>query len=106
MKTRENRVRISDIAEELGLSTATVSNVIHGKMKKMSVAGFDDSLLARQIQPRLTTIGQDYAGRARLTMELLEKLHRREQLQLTYQLPLTLAVRESTGENHCKSVSY
>lgn len=30
------RVRISDIAEELGLSTATVSNVIHGKTKKVS----------------------------------------------------------------------
>ena len=30
------RVRIIDIAEELGLSTATVSNVIHGKTNKMS----------------------------------------------------------------------
>ena len=30
------RVRIADIAEELGLSTATVSNVIHGKTKKIS----------------------------------------------------------------------
>lgn len=30
------RVRISDIAEELGLSTATVSNVLHGKTKKIS----------------------------------------------------------------------
>jgi len=30
------RVRISDIAQELGLSTATVSNVIHGKTKKVS----------------------------------------------------------------------
>lgn len=30
------RVRIVDIAEELGLSTATVSNVIHGKTKKTS----------------------------------------------------------------------
>lgn len=30
------RIRISDIAEELGLSTATVSNVIHGKTKKIS----------------------------------------------------------------------
>ena len=30
------RVRIQDIAEELGLSTATVSNVIHGKTKKIS----------------------------------------------------------------------
>lgn len=32
----EHRVRIRDIAEELGLSTATVSNVIHGKTKKLS----------------------------------------------------------------------
>lgn len=32
----DQRVRISDIAEELGLSTATVSNVIHGKTKKIS----------------------------------------------------------------------
>lgn len=32
----EPRVRIKDIAEELGLSTATVSNVIHGKTKKIS----------------------------------------------------------------------
>ena len=32
----ERRVRISDIAEELGLSTATVSNVLHGKTKKLS----------------------------------------------------------------------
>ncbi|MDE7063324.1 MAG: LacI family transcriptional regulator [Lachnospiraceae bacterium] len=32
-----NRVRIADIAEELGLSTATVSNVIHGKTNKVSV---------------------------------------------------------------------
>jgi len=30
------RVRISDIAEELGVSTATVSNVLHGKTKKIS----------------------------------------------------------------------
>lgn len=32
----EERVRIVDIAEELGLSTATISNVIHGKTKKIS----------------------------------------------------------------------
>lgn len=32
----KQRVRICDIAEELGLSTATVSNVIHGKTKKVS----------------------------------------------------------------------
>lgn len=32
----KQRVRIRDIAEELGLSTATVSNVIHGKTHKVS----------------------------------------------------------------------
>lgn len=32
----EGRVRIADLAEELGVSTATVSNVIHGKTKKIS----------------------------------------------------------------------
>ena len=29
-------MRISDIAEELGLSTTTVSNVIYGKIRKLS----------------------------------------------------------------------
>ena len=33
---QEKRIRIVDIAERLGLSTATVSNVIHGKTSKMS----------------------------------------------------------------------
>ncbi len=32
----EGKVRIVDIANELGVSTATVSNVIHGKTKKIS----------------------------------------------------------------------
>lgn len=32
----DRRIRICDIAEELGLSTATVSNVIHGKTNKVS----------------------------------------------------------------------
>ena len=32
----EGKVRIIDIAQELGVSTATVSNVIHGKTKKIS----------------------------------------------------------------------
>ena len=30
----QNRVRIVDVADSLGLSTATVSKVIHGKTKR------------------------------------------------------------------------
>ena len=36
MYMKNGRIRIVDIAEELGVSTATVSNVIHGKTKKIS----------------------------------------------------------------------
>lgn len=36
MDEKTERVRIVDIADELGVSTATVSNVIHGKTKKIS----------------------------------------------------------------------
>lgn len=32
----QDRVRIVDVADALGLSTATVSKVIHGKTKKIS----------------------------------------------------------------------
>lgn len=32
----QNRVRIVDVADSLGLSTATVSKVIHGKTEKIS----------------------------------------------------------------------
>lgn len=35
-RMEQERVRIADIARELGLSTATVSNVLHGKTKKVS----------------------------------------------------------------------
>lgn len=47
----EQRVRISDIAQELGLSTATVSNVIHGKAGKVSDA------TARRVQALLEEKG-------------------------------------------------
>ena len=80
------RVRICDIAEELGLSTATVSNVIHGKTGKVSaetaervtalleereyipsmagirvpedisVTGFDDTPICEMLRPALTTV--------------------------------------------------
>lgn len=45
------RVRIKDIAEELGVSTATVSNVIHGKTKKIS------EKTVKRVQEALETSG-------------------------------------------------
>ena len=33
---QNDRITIKDIADELGVSTATVSNVIHGKTRKIS----------------------------------------------------------------------
>ena len=53
------RTRIADIAEELGLSTATVSNVIHGKTKKTSgetVKRVQELLEKRQYIPNMAGI--------------------------------------------------
>lgn len=47
----ENKVRIIDIAEELGVSTATVSNVIHGKTGKISAG------TVRRVQEKLEERG-------------------------------------------------
>lgn len=47
----ENKVRIVDVADALGLSTATVSNVIHGKTKKISDGN------VRRVQEKLREMG-------------------------------------------------
>lgn len=55
----EQRVRIRDIAQELGLSTATVSNVIHGKTQKVSdetVKRVQELLERRQYIPNMAGI--------------------------------------------------
>ena len=55
----EERVRIADIADELGLSSATVSNVIHGKTKKISdetVKRVQELLEKRQYIPSMAAI--------------------------------------------------
>lgn len=55
----KERVRIVDIAEELGVSTATVSNVIHGKTKKISdrtVKRVQELLEERQYIPSMAGI--------------------------------------------------
>ena len=53
------RIRIVDIADELGVSTATVSNVIHGKTKKISdetVKRVQELLEKRQYIPSMAGI--------------------------------------------------
>lgn len=58
-EARETRVRIRDIAEELGLSTATVSNVIHGKTNKVSdetIRRVQELLEKRQYIPSMAGI--------------------------------------------------
>lgn len=47
----EHRITIKDIAEQLGLSTATVSNVIHGKTQKIS------ERTVKKVQQTLETSG-------------------------------------------------
>ena len=66
----EQRVRIQDIAEELGVSTATVSNVIHGKTGRVS----DETV--------------------RRVTALLEE---RQYIPSEILLPVSLVVRGSTG---------
>ena len=56
---KNERVRIADIAEELGLSTATVSNVLHGKTKKISdetVKRVQELLEKREYMPGMADI--------------------------------------------------
>ena len=57
----QNRVRIADIADALGLSTATVSNVIHGKTQK--IFAFSDCPIHR--------CGQRAEGLMRLNVSLI-----------------------------------
>ena len=47
----KKKIRIIDIADELGVSTATVSNVIYGKTKKISDA------TVRRVQEKLVERG-------------------------------------------------
>lgn len=47
----QDRVRIADVADSLGLSTATVSKVIHGKTEKIS----DETV--KRVQQELERVG-------------------------------------------------
>lgn len=65
---------------------------------QLSVAGFDDSSLARQIHPALTTIRQPLASMAEQAAKtLIEHAGKGDLPTLTHLVPATLRIRESTG---------
>jgi DNA-binding LacI/PurR family transcriptional regulator len=70
--------------------------------RDLSVVGFDDSPLAVQLEPRLTTVRQDIQGKAQAAVHLLTTVlkarHAGADEPTQHEvLPVELVVRESTG---------
>lgn len=89
----QNRVRIVDVAEALGLSTVTVSKVIHGKTEKIS----DETV--KRVQQELENSGYipNMAGilLAR-NNRCLEAMRDGAECKKEIVLPVELIKREST----------
>ena len=65
---------------------------------ELSVAGFDDIVLARQVLPTLTTVKQPLAEMAEVAAKLLLAGRSKEDLTTgTKVVPSELKIRESTG---------
>jgi LacI family transcriptional regulator len=69
----------------------------HGKKAPddISIAGFDDSRLARRIKPRLTTVRQDFALKGKRSVEELINLIHNSEYSSNVLLPVTLVKGES-----------
>jgi LacI family transcriptional regulator len=64
----------------------------------LSVAGFDDIALARQVYPALTTINQPLSAMAeRAALALIASVREKRPLLGTESVPATIQIRESTG---------
>ncbi len=63
----------------------------------VALAGFDDSAMARHLNPPLTTIRAPIETASYLAAHYLTKLIRGDEVETTTQLPVELLVRESTG---------
>ncbi len=61
----------------------------------ISIAGFDDSRLARRLRPRLTTVRQDFALKGRRSVEELIRLIQDSEYSSNVLLPVTLVKGES-----------
>lgn len=102
---KEKRIRIQDIAEELGLSTATVSNVIHGKTNKVSdetIRRVQELLEKRQYIPSMAGIllSQNDSGMIGVVLNRHEKYgtHVLEDPFLASSLNYLLAEIENSGK--------
>jgi LacI family transcriptional regulator len=74
--------------------------------RQLSVAGFDDSPMARHAWPPLTTVRQPIAEVARLaTEELLKRLHSRSQGSSHHCMRAELVLRASTASPALRSVA-
>ena len=73
---------------------------------RLSVAGFDDSALARLVYPALTTIRQPLSKMAeQAALELIDGFGKPEPEPATVVIPSTLQIRESTGPAPSREMS-
>lgn len=68
---------------------------------EISVAGFDDGDICRQVTPSLTSVRQDGRLRARAAAKLLKRMRRESAYSEDILIPVELIPRESTGEARC-----
>ena len=66
--------------------------------EQISVAGFDDTPICRQVVPALTSVRQDSALRAKIAVEKLEQLKHSEETETEIRLPVSLVIRGSIRE--------
>ena len=64
--------------------------------EQISVAGFDDTPIFQMAWPQLTSVRQDSALRAKLALEKLRALKKKQEIKTEIKLPVTLVVRGST----------
>lgn len=100
---RENKDYILGFSAVFAVSDYYAADLLHFLQSEnikvpdeISVSGFDDSMLARQTCPMLTTIGQNHKERAEMAVRLLEKLCHHEKVESTCVLPVRLIERDST----------
>lgn len=101
----ENRKKILQYSAVFAVSDFYAVDLIRALQEQgvcvpddVSVIGFDGGLWAERAYPGLTTVEQDPAERARLAMEVLQKLRSGNYETMTIKLPVHLAVRTSVAQ--------